>query len=447
MAIDLAPYYKRLEKIDTKVFSGRITKVIGTVIEGNGPHVGVGGVCKIIPKNEIGIEQPSVEAEVVGFIDNRVLLMPLERTSGIVPGSRIIKVNTSPTVKVSEKMLGKVFDGLGRPLDGGSALSDCEEVPLMGYSLNPINRRRIHKPLDVGVRAINGLLTVGQGQKIGIFAGSGVGKSVLLGQMARFTSADVNVIALIGERGREVREFLERDLGEEGLKRSVVFVATSDMSPLARKRGAMYALSVAEYLRSKGLNVLFMMDSLTRFAMAQREIGLAIGEPPTSKGYTPSVFSLLPSMLERLGNDDGKGSITGIMTVLVEADDLNDPIGDAARSILDGHIVLSRDLATKNHYPAIDVLASASRTMPEVTKTDHIEAAGNLRKTLAIYKEAEDLVNIGAYSKGTNPSIDYSIEKIGQINQYLCQQVQENAPMNHSVAQLHGIFRESKPPE
>ena len=447
MAIDLAPYYKHLEKIDTKVFSGRISKVIGTVIESNGPHVGVGGVCKIIPKNELGIEQPSIEAEVVGFIDNRVLLMPLEQTSGIVPGSRIIKTNTSPTVKVSDQMLGRVFDGLGRPLDGKPPLNDCEEVSLMGCTLNPVIRKRIEKPLDVGVRAINGLLTVGIGQKIGIFAGSGVGKSVLLGQMARFTSADANVIALIGERGREVREFLERDLGKEGLKRSTVFVATSDMSPLARKRGALYAFSVAEYLRSKGLNVLFMMDSLTRFAMAQREIGLAIGEPPTSKGYTPSVFSLLPSMLERLGNDDGQGSITGILTVLVEADDLNDPIGDAARSILDGHIVLSRDLATKNHFPAIDVLASTSRIMPEVTKKDHTEAAGCLRKTLAIYKEAEDLVNIGAYSKGTNPSIDYSIEKIDQINQFLCQKVEERAPINHSIAQLHGLFRESKPPE
>jgi FliI/YscN family ATPase len=447
MAIDLAPYFERLERIAPRVVSGKVTKIIGTVIEGTGPRVSVGSVCRIIPKDNHGVEADPIEAEVVGFSERRVLLMPLENHHGILPGSRIIQTRSDPTILFSEKRLGRVFDGLGRPLDGGAQIRDGREVSLWGKVLNPVLRRRISEPLDVGIRAINGLLTIGQGQKIGIFAGSGVGKSVLLGMMARNTTADANVIALIGERGREVREFIERDLGPEGLKRSILYVATSDMSPLARIRAALSAIATAEALRDQGKNVLFMMDSLTRFAMAQREVGLAVGEPPTAKGYTPSVFAMMPALLERLGNDDKGGSITGILTVLVEADDMNDPIGDAARSILDGHIVLSRDMAAKNHYPAIDILNSASRTMPDVTTPEHRTLAGDLRRTLAVYKEAEDLVNIGAYAKGSNPMIDYAVSAIGNINKYLRQDVLEDAPLNPSIADLHGLFRAGGPPE
>ncbi len=447
MAVNLEKYFNHLEKIDTCIVSGRVNKVIGTIIEGNGPRIGVGSVCRIIPRDENGNEIEPAEAQVVGFSEESVLLMPLDNVEGIVPGSRIIKVRSSPTVVVSEKMLGRVFNGLGQPLDGGPSAKDGVEAPLMGHSLNPVERKPIEKPLDVGIRAINGLLTLGQGQKMGIFAGSGVGKSILLGQMARYTTADVNVIALIGERGREVREFIERDLGPEGLSRSVVFVATSDMSPLARIRGALMAIATAEVFRARGMNVLFMMDSLTRFAMAQREVGLAAGEPPSSRGYTPSVFTLMPSMLERLGNDSGSGSITGVVTVLVEADDMNDPIGDAARSILDGHIVLARELAVKNHFPAIDILNSASRTMPNVTGSDHLKVSGYLRKTLAVYREAEDLINIGAYAKGSNPNIDYSIGIMEKINNYLRQEMDERTEFNRSIKELHSIFRESTPPE
>jgi flagellum-specific ATP synthase len=447
MAIDLNKYHKRLEKIDTLVFSGKVTKVIGTVIEGDGPRVGVGSVCRILPRDEYGVEQSPVEAEVVGFSDDRVLLMPLESSAGIVPGSRIIKANANPTVLVSPDMMGRVFDGLGRPLDGGPPIVCGEEFPIEGRPINPVKRSRIFEPLDVGVRAINGLLTMGKGQKMGIFAGSGVGKSVLLGMMARYTTADVNVIALIGERGREVREFLEGNLGPEGLAKSVVFVATSDMSPLARIRGALMALATAEYFRSQGKDVLFLMDSLTRFAMARREVGLAVGEPPTTKGYTPSVFALLPSMLERLGNNEGRGGITGAFTVLVEADDMNDPIGDAARSILDGHIVLSRDLAAKNHYPAINILESASRIMSDVTSEEHRAGAGLLRQTLAVYKEAEDLINIGAYAKGSNPEIDFSIDAIGFINKYLKQGLSEQTNYSESVEGLINMFQDLAQPE
>lgn len=447
MTIDLSRYFDRLEEIETVKVSGQVTQVIGTVIEGSGPRMAVGSVCRIIPKDEEGIEQDPIEAEVIGFSEDRVLLMPLEDVRGVVPGSRILKVHGRPTVCVSEEMLGRIFDGLGRPLDDGPPILTGEQVLLHGTIVNPVKRKRIKKPLDVGVRAINGMLTVGYGQKIGIFAGSGVGKSVLLGMVAQHTSADVNVIALIGERGREVREFLERDLQDTGLARSVVFVATSNTSPLARIRGALNALAVAEYFRSLGKNVLFMMDSLTRFAMAKREVGLAAGEPPSTKGYTPSVFAMLPAMLERIGTDTGNGSITGIITVLVEADDMNDPIGDAARSILDGHIVLSRDLATKNHYPAIDILSSASRIMPEVTAPDQMQAAGYLRKTLAVYREAEDLVNIGAYAAGSNEAIDYSLGKIDKINDFLRQPIGEKLDYVHSVRDLLGLFRESKPPE
>ena len=441
MITDLDRYYDRLERIETVQVFGRVTKVVGTVIEGTGPRLAVGSACRVVPMDERGIEMPPVEAEVVGFSENRVLLMPLEDIRGIVPGSRILKTRTSPTVTVSEKMLGRVFDGLGHPLDGGPPIIEGHDVPLYGKPLNPVQRRRIDKPLDVGIRAINGTLTIGQGQKIGIFAGSGVGKSVLLGMIARRTDAHVNVIALIGERGREVREFIEENLGAEGLARSVLFVATSDMSPLARIRGALNALAVAEFLRDQGMQVLFMMDSLTRFAMARREVGLAIGEPPTTKGYTPSVFAMLPSMLERLGNDAGEGGITGILTVLVEGDDMNDPIADAARSILDGHIVLSRDLAARNHFPAIDVLRSASRTMNDVVDPQHMQIAGRLRQTLAVYKEAEDLINVGAYAKGSNPEIDEAIELIGAVNAFLRQGIDEASDFIHSLRDLIRVFQ------
>ena len=342
---------------------GRVDKGVGLVIEGLGPRANIGDVCLIQPND--GAQDSTVEAEVIGFREDRILLMPLQEMRGIGPGSRIIAKGRQRYVRVGEELLGRVIDGLGNPMDGKGHING-QLYAIYREPINPLLRTRITKPLDLGIRVINTLLTCGKGQRIGIMAGSGVGKSVLLGMMARHTEADVNVIALIGERGREVLEFIEKDLGKEGLKRSVLVVATSDTSPLARLRGAFLAIAVAEYFRSLGKNVLFMMDSLTRFAMAQREIGLAAGEPPTTKGYPPSAFNLLPRLLERAGNSDGEGTITGLFTVLVESDDMNDPIADAARAILDGHIVLSRELANHNHYPAIDVLQSVSRLMKDI---------------------------------------------------------------------------------
>jgi flagellum-specific ATP synthase len=361
--------------------------------------------------------------------------MPVGELAGISPGSEIIATGQKLQVEVGQSLLGRVLNGLGQPMDGKDPLFTGNYYPLNASPPNPLTRKRIEVPLAMGIRAIDGLLTCGRGQRIGIFAGSGVGKSTLLGMIARNTEADVNVIGLIGERGREVRDFLERDLGEEGLARSVVVVATSDQPALVRIKGAMVATAVAEYFRDQGKDVMLMMDSVTRFAIAQREVGLAVGEPPTTRGYTPSVFALLPKLLERSGTAE-KGSITGLYTVLVEGDDMNEPIADAVRGILDGHIVLSRNLAHLNHYPAIDVLASVSRLMSELGSKEHKDAAGKLRSSLAIYHNNEDLINIGAYASGSNPQIDSAISMIQPINGFLRQGVYEKAPFGDTVAGL-----------
>ncbi|MBC7959391.1 MAG: flagellar protein export ATPase FliI [Vallitaleaceae bacterium] len=412
---------------------GRVTKIVGLTIESLGPNVNMGEVCRIIS------EDTSLFAEVVGFRDNRILLMPLGELTGIGLGSVVEALGHALQVSVSDGLLGRIVDGLGKPIDNNEPFYTKELYNIENTAPDPLTRKRISEPLPIGVKAIDGLLTIGKGQRVGIFAGSGVGKSTLMGMIARNTSADINVIALIGERGREVREFIEKDLGEEGLKRSVVVVATSDKPALIRQKAAKTATAIAEYFRDQGKDVLFMMDSLTRFSMAQREIGLAIGEPPVSRGYTPSVFSVMPKLLERAGNSD-KGSITALYTVLVDGDDMNEPITDTARGILDGHIVLSRKLANKNHYPAIDILQSISRVMSEVVTKEHKVAANKLKATLAIYNDAEDLINIGAYSKGSNPDIDFSISKIKDIKQFLTQETEEKGLYEEEKQQLLDLF-------
>jgi flagellum-specific ATP synthase len=380
----------------------------------------MGEICKI--KGHAGEE---INAEVVGFKNSRVLLMPLGEMNGVGLGQEIVATGETLAVNVGKALQGRTLNGLGEPIDGLGPLMSEKQYPVQREAPDPLKRNRIKNPLKLGVRTIDGLLTIGKGQRVGIFAGSGVGKSTLMGMIARNTSADVNVIALIGERGREVREFIEKDLGEEGLKHSVVVVATSDQPALVRIKAAYLATAIAEYFRDEGNDVMLMMDSLTRFSMAQREVGLATGEPPVSRGYTPSVFAQLPKLLERAGNSD-KGSITGLYTVLVDGDDLTEPITDAARGILDGHIVLSRKIANKNHYPAIDVLASISRVMSDVTTREHRECAGEIKRLMAIYKESEDLINIGAYVKGSNEEIDMAVAKNKAINTFLQQKVDEN---------------------
>lgn len=415
-------YLAAVNEIDPFQQLGRVTQVVGLLIESHGPRVNLGDLCYISSPQE-NIVLP---AEVVGFRQNSVLLMPLGEMHGIGPGCSVISARRTLRVSVGHQLLGRVLDGLGNPIDGGGPILSEREYPLHAAPPSPLTRKRISEPISVGVRAIDGLLTLGRGQRIGIMAGSGVGKSTLLGMMARNTEADISVIALIGERGREVREFLERDLGEEGLKRSVVVVATSDQPALLRLKGAMTATAIAEYFRDQGLNVMLMMDSVTRFAVAQREVGLTVGEPPATRGYTPSVFALLPKLLERTGASD-KGSITGIYTVLVDGDDMNEPISDTVRSILDGHIVLSRSLAAQNHYPAIDILQSVSRLMLELVDQKHWQKAQLLRTMLAVHRDAEDLINIGAYASGSNPNIDKAIEMIEPIRQFLRQDVFERA--------------------
>jgi flagellum-specific ATP synthase len=415
---------------------GNVTKVVGLVVEANGPVMQLGSLCDIHSVEG----EPPVTAEVLGFRDRTVLMMPLEEIRSIRPGSRVVARQERATVTVGPQLLGRVIDGLGHPIDGAGPLTNDMQYPLYAQPVNPLLRQRIRTPLDLGIRAINGLLTVGCGQRMGIFAGSGVGKSVLMGMIARKSQADVNVIALIGERGRELNEFIEKELGEEGLKKSVVVVATSDHLPLVRVRGAFVATALAEYFRDEGMHVNLMMDSVTRFAMAQREIGLALGEPPTTKGYTPSVFTLLPKLLERAGTSDHKGTITGLYTVLVEGDDMNEPIADAARSILDGHIVLTRELSDRNHYPAIDVLKSISRVMEDIASLQHKHNSGTLKELLATYRKAEDLINIGAYVSGSNPAIDRSIEKIERINRFLRQDISESVGLEESLQELDRII-------
>ena len=435
-AVDLTKYHSALNLSSPIVATGRVTKVTGFVAEADGPASQLGSICHIYPSGGL----PRVKAEVLGFRDNRVLLVPLGEIRGIAPGNRVVAWDQDATIGVGEGLLGRVLDGLGKPIDGKGPILSRIAYPLYANPINPLLRKRIEQPLDLGIGAINGVLTVGCGQRMGIFAGSGVGKSVLLGMIARNTAADVNVIALIGERGRELNDFIQKDLGEEGLKRSVVVVATSDHLPLIRMRGAFIATSIAEYFRDQGKHVMLMMDSVTRFAMAQREVGLAAGEPPTTKGYTPSVFTMLPKLLERAGTSSNDGTITGLYTVLVEGDDMNEPIADAVRSILDGHIVLSRDLAQQNHYPAIDVLQSVSRVMTDIASLEHRECANRLKQILATYKKAEDLINIGAYVAGSNPKIDYAIKMIEKVNEYLRQGIQERAGLDESITRLEEMF-------
>lgn len=413
-------YIEALNNLDTVRVNGKVTQVIGLTVESEGPVVSIGEVCYIYPLKS---KEP-LKAEVVGFKSNKVILMPLGELDSIGPGCDVVATGKPLSVQVGHELLGKVLDGLGQPLDGSFLPMRMSSYSTNNAPSNPLSRPRVLEPLSVGVRCIDGLLTIGKGQRVGIFAGSGVGKSTLMGMIARNTEADVNVIALIGERGREVLDFIERDLGPEGLARSVVIVATSDQPALIRIKGALIATSIAEYFRDRGLNVMLMMDSVTRFAMAQREVGLAVGEPPATRGYTPSVFAMLPRLLERSGTAS-KGSITAFYTVLVDGDDMNEPIADAVRGILDGHIVLDRNIASKGHYPAIDVLSSVSRVMTEIVSQEHQDAANQLKRNLAIYRESEDLINLGAYQKGSNPDIDQSIDYIKVITDYTKQSITE----------------------
>jgi len=422
-------------KVHPWIADGRVTKVSGLVIEATALHGTVGDICDIYMPNP-----KSIRAEIVGFRNKHILLMPLGETVGVAPGSRV-RLNPKPLrVPVGNHLLGRILDGLGKPIDGKGPIYARTQRSVYNTPPNPLVRDRITQRLETGIRAIDGLLTLGKGQRAGIFAGSGVGKSVLLGMMSRYTDADVNVIALIGERGREVREFIERDLGPEGLERSVVVVATSDQPATVRIKCSLVATTIAEYFRDQGMNVLLMMDSLTRVAMAQREIGLAIGEPPASKGYTPSVFAQMPRLLERAGNSD-KGSITGLYTVLVDGDDMDEPIADAARSILDGHIVLSRRIATKGHYPAIDVLESVSRVKNDIIPDSQKAQSQRVLAQMATYREAEDLINIGAYSKGSSTDIDKAIANIKNINNFLRQDLNEKTEYLQVLENLEQVNR------
>lgn len=417
---------------------GRVTKVVGLTIESVGPDAKLNDLCRIFVG---GDRSQAVMAQVVGFRDKHLLLTPFDSVDGIGIGAVVENTKAALSIPVGDELLGHTLDGIGRPTDADD-LYLPQHYPVDATPPEPMNREIISQVLPLGVKAVDGLITVGKGQRIGIFAGSGVGKSTLMGMFARNTKADINVIALIGERGREVREFIERDLGPEGMKRSVVVVATSDKPASIRKCAAKTATAIAEYFRDQGKDVLLMMDSLTRFSMAQREIGLAAGEPPVTRGYPPSVYSEMPKLLERAGNSD-KGSITGLYTVLVDGDDFNEPITDTARGILDGHIVLSRKLAQKNHYPAIDVLASISRVMSSIATKEHKTMAGKLKNVMATYQEAEDLINIGAYKAGSNKNIDYAIEKIDQVNDFLCQSTEDKFDFDEVVGALEQMFGES----
>jgi len=435
-AINFKKYHSQLDSCDLMQATGRVTNVVGLVVEARGPVSKIGTVCDI---HTLGSRR-KVAAEVMGFRDDKVLLMPLEELRGIGPGCKIVARHCDAVIAVGDGLMGRVIDGLGQPIDDKGPILYQQAYPIYADPVNPLQRKRIKAPLDIGIRAVNGLLTIGCGQRMGIFAGSGVGKSVLLGMIARKTTADINVIALIGERGRELNEFIEKELGPEGLRRSVIIVATSDHLPLIRMRGAYIATAVAEYFRDQGKQVLLMMDSLTRFAMAQREIGLALGEPPTTKGYTPSVFTLLPKLLERAGTCGRQGTITGLYTVLVEGDDANEPIADACRSILDGHIWLKRELAMQNHYPAIDVLGSISRVMEDIIEPGQVDDARNLKSVLSTYRQSEDLINIGAYAAGSSPRIDYAIAMYDRINAYLRQDIEDSVTFDSSVDQLQALF-------
>jgi flagellum-specific ATP synthase len=436
--IDVSKFHQVIKNIDPIRLNGKITQVIGLVMESQGPHANLGELCYVFPRQRGG---DPIAAEVVGFRNGIVLLMPLGEMQGVGPGCEVVATNHVMGVGVGPQLLGRVLDGLGSPIDGKGPVNAEFEYPTSCAPPSPFDRQRISEPLSLGVKAIDGLLTCGRGQRLGIFAGSGVGKSTLMGMIARNTEADISVIALIGERGREVREFIERDLGEEGLRRSVVVVATSDQPALVRIKGAMVATAIAEYFRDQSRHVMLMMDSVTRFAMAQREVGLTIGEPPATRGYPPSVFALLPKLLERSGAGV-KGTITGMYTVLVDGDDINEPITDTVRSILDGHIMLSRNLASKNHYPAIDVLNSVSRVMIDIVDRAHLNAGQEMRNMLAAYREAEDLINIGAYATGSNPRIDRAIRKIAQLEAFLQQDINASVPFDDTKQRLLALMSE-----
>ncbi len=426
----------RIEQLKTVKHFGKVTKVVGLIIESAGPAVSIGKLCTIESREG----DFRIKAEVIGFRDDRLLLMPLGDISGITPGSIVTSTFEQLRVPVGRELIGRVIGGLGQAIDGKGEIETSASVSVEGRPIPALHRKRINNKLLTGVRAIDLMTTVGQGQRLGIFAGSGVGKSILLGMMARGTSADVNVIALVGERGREVREFIERDLGPEGMSKSIVVAVTSDEPPLLRIKGAMVANAIAEYFREQGLNVLLLFDSLTRVSMAQREVGLAAGEPPTTKGYTPSVFTFLPRLLERAGQSD-KGSITGFYAILVDGDDFNDPIADTVRSILDGHVTLSRKLASRNQYPAFDILDSVSRLMIAVSSDEESAVAAEARKLMAIYREAEDLINIGAYVKGSNPEIDRAIGCYSELNAVFGQGINEKDNYAESFAKLKKIVQ------
>jgi flagellum-specific ATP synthase len=431
----LTRYRDLVRRTDPLPVSGRVVRTVGLVVESSGPRARVGEICEL--RRDDG--EPPLPLEVVGFREGLLLTVPLGTTTGIRPGDVIVARGGAATVPVGDALLGRVVDGLGRPIDGGGAVAATDEYPLIPPPLNPLDRDPVVTPIGTGVRAIDGMLTVGRGQRLGLFGGSGVGKSTLLGMMTRGTSADVTVIGLVGERGREVRSFLEHDLGPEGLRRAVVVCSTSDNPSLLRLRAAYTATSIAEYFRDQGKQVLLLMDSVTRFAMAQREVGLAAGEPPTAKGYPPSVFALLPQLLERAGNVRGRGGITAFYTVLVEGDDNNEPVADAVRAILDGHIVLSRDLASSNHYPAIDILQSVSRTMPDVSTVEHRLKAGQVREWLATIRSAEDLVNVGAYVSGSNPRIDEALARRDSIATFLRQPSDAPCKLDAALTALHAV--------
>lgn len=424
-------YADRVTNARTITHYGRVTQVVGLVIEAAGPAVSIGRLCLIENHND----GSSIKAEVVGFRENRILLMPLGSVEGITPGAIVTSTSEQLRIPVGPSLIGRVIGGLGEPIDGKAALETSTLRAINAEPIPALLRERIKQPLRTGIGVVDLTCAVGKGQRLGIFAGSGVGKSIMLGMMARGTSADVNVVALVGERGREVREFIESDLGPEGMAKTVVVAVTSDQPPLIRIKGALVATTIAEYFRDQGKDVLLMMDSLTRIAMAQREIGIAVGEPPTTKGYTPSVFALLPKLLERAGISS-KGSITGLYTVLVEGDDFNEPISDAVRSILDGHVTLSRRLAARNYYPAVDVLDSISRLMKDVCTEEELALAAQVRGLLSVYRENEDLINIGAYAKGSNPKIDDAISKIDAIEDTFRQGILEQADHQISLQQL-----------
>ncbi|WP_146658722.1 FliI/YscN family ATPase [Anaerohalosphaera lusitana] len=427
---DIGRVSAALDKVETLPTKGQIVRVSGTIVESKGPNVGLGELCGIHLD-----DGNRVLAEVIGFRESKLVLLPLDEINGIRPGNIVTGRAKQRNLKVGPSILGRVLDGLGRPIDGKGPLTGSDERTVENAGVCPLSRKKISEPLSLGIRSIDGMITCGKGQRVGIFAGSGVGKSVLMGEIAKSSEADVNVVALVGERGREVREFLEENLGPEGLARSVVVVATSDSAAVQRVRAGFVAATIAEYFRDQGMDVLFMMDSLTRLAQAQREIGLSAGEPPATKGYCPSVFKLLPKLIERLGCGS-KGSITGMLTVLTEGDDMNDPVADSARSLLDGHMVLTRKLAEKGHYPAIDILASVSRLMTTVASDEHVAAARKLKEIYATYADAEDLINIGAFQPGSNMRIDAAVALIEDVRDFLIQHVNQRTGFGKTVARL-----------